>query len=129
MTTAVETGTPQLFAMSLADEKLGRSLSLKSISAFTSALREGFDVTVIDAGCAPVSNLTLQFARAADGVVLAARRGRRMEKSDREVSEMLQRVGSRVLGVVMTEGTSSHSGIAVTREALMPAGPTVALPT
>ena len=63
-------------------------------------LRAQYDVVIVDAPPVPGSSLALSLARAADGVLIAVRIGRRKSGADTEMMHLLAE--RRILGVVPT---------------------------
>jgi Mrp family chromosome partitioning ATPase len=72
----------------------------EDVEAAIAALRENYDVVIVDAPPLPDSSIALSLARASDGVILAVRLGRRKAVAD---DQMLRLLGDRrILGVVPT---------------------------
>ena len=76
------------------------SASGHAIKAFYESARSRYDYTIIDA--AVIGTGGLAFARAADGVVLALREGRAVDRADRDTVELFARLRVHFLGVVAT---------------------------
>ena len=63
-------------------------------------MRTAYDIIIVDAPPVPGSSAALELARAADGVLLAVKSGRRETVDDKETVRLL--AGRRLLGVVTT---------------------------
>jgi Mrp family chromosome partitioning ATPase len=63
---------------------------------------------IVNAGVMPAQPEALQFAAAADGIVLAFRFGRRPQREDRDLMAMLERIGANVLGVIAVAGEADR---------------------
>jgi Mrp family chromosome partitioning ATPase len=74
-------------------------------AASLTELRSRYRAIVVDAKPVPADANACEFARRADGVLLAVKLGRRPEAADREVMRLLNSFGCDVVGVVPTRGT------------------------
>lgn len=98
-----------LEAISIADQRFPALVSAERMRAMIADLRARFQYTVVDSAAIPIGMAGLQFARFADGVILAVRLGRAPRPADKMTIQALERVGARVLGVVTT-GDSPSGG-------------------
>jgi Mrp family chromosome partitioning ATPase len=78
------------------------------MKAFIAELKEKYDVVVVQAGPIPSDSAALQFAKVADGVVLAFKMGRKPSRSDRDTLTKLERVSANILGVVAVTEEVEH---------------------
>jgi Mrp family chromosome partitioning ATPase len=89
-----------LSALALTGKVLRTSTSARKMQDAIADLRLRFDIIIVNAGIMTSKPEALQFARAADGVILSFRFGRKAQREDRDLTEMLERVGATLLGVV-----------------------------
>lgn len=101
MPTSAMNGTiKNLSALAVTGKVLRISTSVKKMQQVIADLRNRFEVVIVNAGVIPEQPEALQFASAADGVVLSFRFGRKPQRADRDVTAMLERIGANLLGIV-----------------------------
>ncbi len=108
-----------LEAISLASTSFARATSATRIRGLADDLRERYDVCIVDASEIADDALGLQFAAAADGVVIAVRLHRPLGYRDQRLDEVLARIDARVFGIVAIEGSGGSSS----RQPIAPARP------
>jgi Mrp family chromosome partitioning ATPase len=97
-----------------------RAVSRETVERFAAACRAAHAVTIVDSAVRLSSALAMLTAVTADGVLLAARRGRRVCAHDRELAKALAQHGLPFLGVVhvapqLIAAAPSHLGVASAR--------------
>ncbi|TAM56168.1 tyrosine-protein kinase family protein [bacterium] len=97
-----------LEAISVADQRFPALISTPVMQALIADLHSRYHYTIIDSASINVGMAGLQFARFADGVLLAVRLGRAPKPADKMAIGTLERVGARVLGIVAT-GAQEHT--------------------
>jgi Mrp family chromosome partitioning ATPase len=105
----VQSTETDLCAAFLAGASGRTSVSLPALRNSMAALKERFDVVVIDGAPAPKSNVAMQLANVADAVLLTVRVGRRPCLGDDRLKSLLAAMKSHVLGVVATAGDQRHA--------------------
>jgi len=91
-----------LEVISIADRRFPALVSADRMQSLIADLRARFQYTIVDSAAIPIGMAGLQFARFADGVLLAVRLGRAPKPADKMTLQTLDRVGARILGVIAT---------------------------
>jgi Mrp family chromosome partitioning ATPase len=91
--------------------------SRERLATFIDAMRAEYDFTVIDADTFVKSSTAMTLAHLVDGVLLAVRIGRAPTADDESMVGLLEQLGSRVVGVVATEGAAITEFEALRRKA------------
>jgi succinoglycan biosynthesis transport protein ExoP len=101
MSRCATNGTIQnLSALALTGSLMRVSTSAKKMRESIAELRTRFDVVIVNAGVMPAAPEALQFASAADGVILTFRFGRKSQREDRELTTTLERIGAQLIGII-----------------------------
>lgn len=97
------TKTPQLFLLPAGTPLASPQVALQSnvMRPFFEELRAGFDFVVIDTAPALRFPDALHIARAADGTIVVLPAGRAPRRATIEVRRRLERVGVKILGIVL----------------------------
>lgn len=94
--------SPGLSIVSVSPERLA-TISRNSIDDLMKELRCQHDYVVIDAGGLPNNSFGLLLLASADAILIAFLAGRHQTASDRAMLDSIERVESKVLGVVMND--------------------------
>jgi succinoglycan biosynthesis transport protein ExoP len=101
---------PRLWIASLVSPADGATFGEANLGGTLEEMRSTYSVTIVDAPALPESSTALQFAHAADGLLLAVRLGRKPDRADNELKRLLGEEMPRLLGIVPTQARSRREG-------------------
>jgi Mrp family chromosome partitioning ATPase len=87
-------------ALSFADARLEKAMSLEKAKFFVTGMRDLYDFIIVDTAPLVKSDMAVLFASISDGTLVTLKAGRFPSSADKELVEALSRVGAKTLGAV-----------------------------
>lgn len=89
--------------------------STRQFASLIEDWRRRYDVVIVDGPSLLGSPKALHFARVANGLLLTVRSGRSVRREDRELANLAERLGTKILGVVQTPANMPRESKAAER--------------